>query len=487
MAIYKRNIKQASKEAAASTGNKLTKEEELQALLRMCSPEELSRFIADYSKEQPGVHEALRNFILPSEKSKGYPDYNKQVNRLFDNAIKALDYHDLKHPGRLAFLVEELDRLIWKAERHAEREQYKEATDIALAVMKHSALSIEDIYDHDGELVFACNEAESIVEEVIKSDIPNALLQGIVNRLKVFQKEDIFEAYGLADIDFLLIFAEIKTSDADKALHLLSNAIKEENNPFRCTEMVKAMLQILQNEGRSDEYRKTVEKYQFLPDIMKIRHSWFMERGDWDGILKMLDNIMAIAERERCGNELVDLKENKLAVYQLMNDPAKIIEMAADLFYTGSEPMVKYHLLKKHVSAEEWPDFLDQLLADPRNHPWRHVNGEIFIQEKKWDKLMDWVWENTRLSSPHDGAQPYGKYLVKHCPERFLDMYRVRLSNYPFSHTGRTHYRFMANTLQRLKTYPDGEAVVSDLLDFYRTHYRNRPALMDELKLIIVK
>lgn len=40
MAIYKRNIKQASKEAAASTGNKLTKEEELQALLRMCSPED---------------------------------------------------------------------------------------------------------------------------------------------------------------------------------------------------------------------------------------------------------------------------------------------------------------------------------------------------------------------------------------------------------------------------------------------------------------
>ena len=95
MAIYKRNIKQASKGTAASTGNMLTREEELQALLRMCSPEEFSHFIADYSKEQPGVHEALQDFILPSKKSKGYPDYNKQVNRLFDNAIKALDYHEI--------------------------------------------------------------------------------------------------------------------------------------------------------------------------------------------------------------------------------------------------------------------------------------------------------------------------------------------------------------------------------------------------------
>jgi hypothetical protein len=51
MAIYKRNIKQASKEAAASTGNKLTKEEELQALLRMCSPEdELNQKYKNYPR-----------------------------------------------------------------------------------------------------------------------------------------------------------------------------------------------------------------------------------------------------------------------------------------------------------------------------------------------------------------------------------------------------------------------------------------------------
>src|SRR5690554_3303471 len=481
MAIYKRNIKQASKEAAASTGNNLTREEELQALLRMCSPEELSRFIVDYSKVQPDIQNRLRDFMLPSVDDKEYPDYFEGIEQLFTEEMKALDYFDLKDPGRLTFLMEELGRWIWKAERYTERMQFKEAVDISRAVMEHIAICIDDIHDHDRELIFVCNEAESVVEKVIRSDIPSTLLQYIVNRLKVFQEEDIFEVYGLADIDFLLMLAEIKTADTDKALQLLSSAIKEESNPSRCTEMVKVMLQILQNEGRTDEYRKTVAKYQFLPDIMKLRYEWLEEKGDWEGILKMLDEVMRVAERDQRLGHVIDIKEDKLQVYQRMNASDKIIELSTDLFFSGREPMVKYRLLKKHVSAEKWPDFSDQLLTDSRNYPWRDVNAEIFIEEKKWDKLMDWVLENTRLSSQHDDAEPYDKYLVKHCPDRFLEMYRVRLSNYPLNHMGRAHYRFMVAIMQRLQTYPGGKAVVRNLVELYRVYYRNRPALMDEL------
>jgi len=176
------------------------------------------------------------------------------------------------------------------------------------------------------------------------------------------------------------------------------------------------------------------------------------------------------------------LKESILQVYQLMDDPENILEMAIDLFYTGSEPMVQYHLLKKTVPVEEWSDFLDRLLSDHQNYPWRNVNAEIFIEEKQWDKLMDWVWEHTRLSSPYDTAHPYDKYLMKHHPERYLDMYRIRLINYAYSHTGRDHYRFIAKIMKRLQTYPGGEALVKELVEIYRANYSNRPAMMDELK-----
>lgn len=336
--MYQRNRKLLLTGAAASTDNNLTREEELQALLRMCNPEELSRFIVDYSKVQPDMQNRLRDFMLPSVKDKGYPDYLEWIEQLFTEEMKALDYFDLKDPGRLTFLMEELGRLIWKAERYTERMQFKEAVDISLAVMEHIGISIDEIHDHYGELIFVCNEAESVVEKVIRSDIPSTLLQYIVNRLKVFQEEDIFEVYGLADIDFLLMLAEIKTADTDKALQLLSSAIKEESNPSRCTEMVKVMLQILQNEGRTDEYRKTVAKYQFLPDIMKIRYDWLEKKGDWEGILKMLDEVMRVAERDQRLGHVIDIKEDKLRVYQRMNASDKIIELSTDLFFSGQEP-----------------------------------------------------------------------------------------------------------------------------------------------------
>ena len=53
--------------------------------------------------------------------------------------------------------------------------------------------------------------------------------------------------------------------------------------------MVKTMLRILQKEGRTEAYWKTVDKYQFLPDIMKIRFDWLATKKDWSAILAMLD------------------------------------------------------------------------------------------------------------------------------------------------------------------------------------------------------
>jgi hypothetical protein len=271
----------------------------------MSSKEELIKFIIDYSKEQPGLHDALQDFLLPPENSPGY----------------------------------------------------------------------------------------IVVDEIIRSDIPHDLLHDIVAKLNELRQIENFEAYGLADINFLLLFATLKTSEPDEALQLLSHAIKEENNPFRCTEMVKTMLNILQKNGRTKEYRETVEKYLFLPEIMKIKYEWLATKKDWDGLLELLDKSIVDAERENRGADMTKLKEDKLHVYQLMHDSEKIIEMATELFYTGSEPMVKYHLLKKTIPVMEWPDFLDQLLSSPRNYPWRNVNAEIYIEEARWDKLMDWVWE----------------------------------------------------------------------------------------------
>jgi len=295
MAIYRRDIRQIAK-APASTNKAPAKKMELPVLLMMCSDEELRQFIIHYAKEQPGIHDALQDYLLPGQQSAGYPDYHKQVKELLKTARNEGDYR--KRDGNsLDRVVGELNSLIWKAERYAEVFRYKEALDIALAVMEQIALSVDDIYDHDGELVYACNEAESVVDEIIRSDIPASLLETVVTRLKELHRIATFEAYGLADIGFLLLFTTLQTADADTALKLLADAIKEENNPYRCTEMVKTMLRILQKEGRTEAYWKTVDKYQFLPDIMKIRFDWLATKKDWSAILAMLDRSIVLAEQ----------------------------------------------------------------------------------------------------------------------------------------------------------------------------------------------
>jgi len=242
------------------------------------------------------------------------------------------------------------------------------------------------------------------------------------------------------------------------------------------------MLRILQKEGRTEAYWKTVDKYQFLPDIMKIRFDWLATKKDWSAILAMLDRSIVLAEQDHRAGDVIGLKENKLEVYQLMNDSDNIRAMAADLFYRSHEPMVQYHLLKKVVPAAEWLDFLEQLLSNSKNYPARSVNAEIFIAERNWEKLMSWVWDHTRLYPSYNTAEPYEKYLVKHHPERLLDMYRIRLMNHAYA-----QYRKGSlppdspNHATTAKTTRAVNALVKELLEFFRTHYGNRRAMMAEL------
>jgi hypothetical protein len=143
MAIYRRDIRQVAKKF----------EEKLTDLLWMCSREELQQFIIGYAKEQPDIHDALQNFLLPDVGSTGYPDYKKRVTQLLKAGQDDRGVRKGADDG-LTSIVDELDRMIWKAERYAGKRQYKEALGITLTVMEQIALSVDNIYDHDGELVY---------------------------------------------------------------------------------------------------------------------------------------------------------------------------------------------------------------------------------------------------------------------------------------------------------------------------------------------
>ena len=110
MAIYRRDIRQLAK-APASTNKAPAKKMELPVLLMMCSDEELRQFIIHYAKEQPGIHDALQDYLLPGQQSAGYPDYYKQVKELLKTARNAGDYR--KRDGNsLDRVVGELNSLI---------------------------------------------------------------------------------------------------------------------------------------------------------------------------------------------------------------------------------------------------------------------------------------------------------------------------------------------------------------------------------------
>jgi uncharacterized Zn finger protein len=75
----------------------------------------------------------------------------------------------------------------------------------------------------------------------------------------------------------------------------------------------------------------------------------------------------------------------------------------------------------------------------------------------------------------------YEKVLKKRYPDRCLKILIRNADEEMEQATQRKGYRRVARVLKKIKKYPDGETVASELAEKYRNEYPRRTALWDEL------
>lgn len=77
--------------------------------------------------------------------------------------------------------------------------------------------------------------------------------------------------------------------------------------------------------------------------------------------------------------------------------------------------------------------------------------------------------------------QQYENVLKREYPEQLLQKYKTEVNNMAI-HTGdRKKYRQLVAILRKMKKIRGGSKIVEDIVAEWKDHYRNRPAMMDEL------
>ncbi|MDR0422390.1 MAG: SWIM zinc finger family protein, partial [Proteiniphilum sp.] len=414
-------------------------------LLNNMGAKEMHKFIKEYSKKNPEFMKYVEEYFLEET-----GDYEKEISDCFRIRKRDLSYNRYGYSGEEGVIAGRISNLIDKNRLQVKNGRYKIAVKTVLSVMEEIGDCYEEYQDYDGELASACSEAADFLAEIIEGhDLSPDLLSYITDELGRLLKNNSYDNYSLADIDSLLMIVSVKSADNETALKLLDEALNVNPDSFRTHSLVKSKLEILNNLNRKKNVEEVITQYLYLPEIRKIRLEELLQQKRYDQAIQLIDEGIKLAEEKGNSGTVIDWKDEKLQIYIKTNNIQNIIHAAEDLFENGRESMKYFHILKQTIPFQNWDDYLQKILSRVMDSRYFGVLDKIYIEEKQWEKLMDWTEEHCSIDH-YDSMKNYKYYLEPHYAERILEFYRSKIVIYAERNMGRSHYKTIASVLKEM-------------------------------------
>jgi len=133
-----------------------------------------------------------------------------------------------------------------------------------------------------------------------------------------------------------------------------------------------------------------------------------------------------------------------------------------------------YKELKSLYTEGEWEEKREVIFKTLSSHT---AVDKLYELEKLYDRLLKIV-----LDSGLYKLTEYEKCLKPLYPSELLAKYEVTVKNMATHVSDRKHYQEIVALLRRMQKYPEGGKKVKEIIAGWQLAYRNRPAMMDELR-----
>jgi tetratricopeptide (TPR) repeat protein len=288
-------------------------QEQLTEILKHAKKKKLMSFLSQYADKHPDFYQALISNFQPKKKTVSHTDYAKEIKKCFKHSHHNYDF---RFEGRA--IAYKLDNYIEKAESMIKLNCEEEAVTILLHIIREIGENYEEYEDYDGDLAFACREATKLIAGMIKSGLPDILLKKMTDEISNLIKNSNYDNYDLADLDQIFFSICLKTANFDKGIHVLDEALKNEPDSFRTSSLVLSKINFLENAGKKGEIENVILSYLYRPEIRKIRLKELISKKQFEQALTLIDEGINLAEKKKHPGTVIDWKNEKLSVYQLM-------------------------------------------------------------------------------------------------------------------------------------------------------------------------
>ncbi len=314
-------------------------------------------------------------------------------------------------------------------------------------------------------------------------------LQQIIDRSDMEQKHKFYQdiltkCNGKISIDNdglwqdVLVAGFSEEAFLKRTLLLLEQALEGtlyEKNENWIVRLVKAKANVMRklhfSEAEILEFRKI---YRHYADIRMCEINEATEQGNIDvAIGLLLESKQLDVENHTLVQEYT---LRLIELYEQQNDREKYIEELKYFVFRFPQHSLEYiQKLKSVLQAEEWQLVLQKLLDAPTVSFVRH---ELMAEEELYRELLNELEKEPSLY----GLRQYEQILKEHFPEELRDVFFAYLRQEMSYSRSRSTYENLVARLKRMKSYPDGEQMARALADEWKTMYRSRSAMLEELK-----
>ena len=234
-------------------------------------------------------------------------------------------------------------------------------------------------------------------------------------------------------------------------------------------------LEMLQEKKASDEQIKEVCKRYWKSSSVRMYYvDICMKKKEYDHVLQILDECILLDKQYR--GLISEYSEKKKEIYLLQGNRSAYIEQLWKLVLEHEPGNLElYRELKKQYTADEWLVKREEILG--KLPAYAHVE-RLYKEEKLYDRLLVYV-----LNSPGLYAlQEYEKVLKKDYPEQILNKYKDEVSKMAVHTSDRKNYAHLVSLLRKMQQMKGGSKLVEQMAAEWKVKYRNRPAMMDELR-----
>lgn len=466
---------------------------DIQQCLSFIKPQELSRFICEYASTNQEFKTAFLNRLVVKELSKTSKDkdYRKEIQKIFESSYQSKKsryhnrYDDFDRDWETVF--SQLDTLLEKADFFLKLESLDNTIAIALQTLRSIGENYDDelLYDDDISASDYCEQAGDLILKVVRH--PKTTQQqktGILQELCQIAGISIYRDYDIYDIDDLMMQINLSIQSADKALELIDKLLEERKDSYDLYQLVLRKVDILLGQKEQEKADDTIRQYLYLSEIREMEVKKLMEREQYDDAVRLLDEGIELSEKEEYDGTTGKWLKLKLEIFERTNRTSEIIDTCRLLFISGRDQLEYYHKLKTMIPKEQWKVFLDEMMKEvPFNGYFSfdgNVEAEIYVEEKENERLFH------LLSSVEFGQlealMRYAHHLKNSHSEQLIDMYISLLVDYAERNIGRKYYEQIARALLCMQKLNGGKVAVKQLVEDFRTIYKRRSAMMEELR-----